>query len=359
LIVRTALGVVLASVVLAVPATAESARLVRVASNFDAPIHVKVKRQRMHVVEQEGQIWRKRTGGRTLFLDIRGDVSCCGERGLLSIEFDADYGTNRFFYVNYTDNGGDVVFARFRANSTFTRGVLSSRVILATVEHSSQGNHNGGQIVWGPDGRLYMSTGDGGGSCDPGNNAQDTSSWLGKIFSMNPDNLGAGRRMEVYGLRNPWRFSFDRQTGRLYIGDVGQGSWEEIDTQSASALGGALENYGWRVYEGFAFNPCGDTTLEGPSGRRKPIDVYSHSRGCSVTGGFAYRGRAFGSRSGWYHFGDYCSGRIWRLLFRDGRLVADHRLVLDTSLNITSFGEDSNGELLVVHHGGTIYRLAP
>jgi glucose/arabinose dehydrogenase len=357
--VRIALGVVLASVVLAFPATADSARLVRVASNFDSPVHVKVKRQRMHVVEQEGQIWRKSTGGRTLFLDIRGDVSCCGERGLFSIEFDSDYGKNRFFYVNYTDNGGDIVFARFRANSTFTRGIVSSRVILAAVEHSSQGNHNGGQIVLGPDGRLYMSTGDGGGSCDPGDNAQDTSSSLGKIFSMNPDNLGAGRRMEIYGLRNPWRFSFDRQTGRLYIGDVGQESWEEIDTQSASALGGALENYGWRVYEGFAFNPCGDTTLGGPSGRRKPIDAYSHSRGCSVTGGFAYRGRAFSGRWGWYHFGDYCSGRIWRLRVRDGRLVRDRRLVLDTSLNISSFGEASNGELLVVNHGGSIYRLAP
>jgi glucose/arabinose dehydrogenase len=316
--------------------------------------------QRLHVVEQEGQIWRKHPGGRSLFLDIRGDVSFGGERGLFSVEFDAAYGTNRFFYVNYTNNGGDIVFARFKANSRFTRGIVSSRRILATVEHSAASNHNGGQIVWGPDGRLYMSTGDGGGSCDPGDDAQDTTdNWLGKMFSMDPRNLAAGRRMEVYGLRNPWRFSFDRQTGRLYIGDVGQGNWEEIDTQSASTLGGALENYGWRVYEGFAFNPCGDTTLGGPSPRRKPIDVYSHSVGCSVTGGFAYRGRAFGRRSGWYFFGDYCSGRIWRLLFRDARLVADHRLVLDTSLNISSFGEDSSSELLVVHHGGTVYRLAP
>jgi glucose/arabinose dehydrogenase len=176
---------------------------------------------------------------------------------------------------------------------------------------------------------------------------------------MDPRNLGAGRRMEIYGVRNPWRFSFDRATGRLYVGDVGQGNWEEIDTQSASTLGGSLQNYGWRVFEGFAFNPCGDTTLRGPSGHHRPIDAYSHSNGCSVTGGFAYRGSALSGRAGWYFFGDYCSGRIWRLLFRNGALERDRRLVLDTSLNITSFGETGEGELLVVAHGGTIYKLAP
>lgn len=356
---RTALGVVLASVVLAFPATADSARLVRVAGNFDATVYATKKGGSLYVVEQEGQIWRKRSGTRTLFLDIRGDVRCCGEEGLFSLAFDGDYGSNRYFYVNYTNNNSNIVFARFRANSTFTRGVRSSRKILTTVGHPDATNHNGGQIVWGPDGRLYMSTGDGGGSCDPGDDAQDTTSWLGKIFSMNPDNIGAGRRMEIYGLRNTWRFSFDRQTGRLYIADVGQGSWEEIDTQSASALGGALENYGWRVFEGFAFNPCGDTTLRGPSGHHRPIDAYDHSLGCSVTGGFAYRGAALARRAGWYFFGDYCSGRIWRLLFRNGRLARDRRLVLDTSLNISSFGETGKGELLVVAHGGTIYRLAP
>jgi glucose/arabinose dehydrogenase len=357
--VRTALGVVLASVVLAFPATAEAERLVRVAGNFDATAYATKKRGSLYVVEQEGQIWRKRSGTRSLFLDIRGDVSCCGEEGLFSLAFDGDFASNRYFYVNYTNNNSNIVFARFQANSTFTRGKVSSRRIIARVGHPGATNHNGGQIVWGPDGRLYMSTGDGGGACDPGDDAQDTSSWLGKIFSMNPRNLGAGRRMEIYGARNPWRFSFDRANGRLYVGDVGQGNWEEIDTQSASTLGGSLQNYGWRVFEGFASNPCGDTTLSGPSGHHRPIDAYSHSLGCSVTGGFAYRGSALSRRAGWYFFGDYCSGSIWRLLFRNGRLERDRRLVLDTSLNISSFGEDGKGELLVVAHGGTIYRLAP
>jgi glucose/arabinose dehydrogenase len=355
---RSAVGVVLAALVLALPATAEAQQLVHVAGSFDSPVHATMKRGVLYVVEQEGQVWRI-GGGRTLFLDIRGQVSCCGERGLFSITFDGSYSTNRFFYVNYTDNGGDIRFARFRATADFSGTVAGSRRYLATIEHSSQTNHNGGQIVWGPGGRLYMSTGDGGGGCDPSNNAQDVRSWLGKMFSMNPRNIGAGRRMEVYGLRNPWRFSFDRLTGRLYIGDVGQNNFEEIDILPDSSLGGGRENFGWRVYEGFDFNPCGDRTLEGPSPHRRPIDVYDHSLGCSVSGGFAYRGQAFPALQGWYFFADYCSGRIWRLLYRKGGLVADRRLVLDTALNITSFGENSNRELYVVDHGGTVYRLAP
>jgi glucose/arabinose dehydrogenase len=356
---RQAAGVFLAAIILALPATADAARLVRVAGNFDAAVHATTRRGALYVVEQEGQIWRVANGTRSLFLDIRGQVSCCGERGLFSITFDGAYHTNRFFYVNYTDSGGDVRFARFRAQADFSSTVPGSRRILATVEHSAASNHNGGQIVWGPDGRLYMSIGDGGDSCDPGDDAQRTGSWLGKFFSMNPRNLGAGRRMEAYGLRNPWRFSFDRETGLLYIADVGQNNFEEVDVLSSSSRGGARENYGWRVYEGFDFNPCGDTTLGGPSPHRRPIDVYDHSVGCSITGGFAYRGRAFDRLAGWYFFGDYCSGRIWRLLYRKGELVADHRLVLDTDLNITSFGENRYGELAVVDHGGTVYRLAP
>jgi glucose/arabinose dehydrogenase len=354
---RWVVGVLLAAVVLVVPATADAARLVRVAGGFDATVHVTKQGGDLYVVEQEGQIWRRGGGSRTLFLDIRGSVACCGEEGLLSVEFDGSYRTNRFLYVNYVNNDSNIVFARFRANSSLTRVPSSSRRVIARVAHPGAGNHNGGQVVWGPDGRLYMSTGDGGGGCDPGENAQDTSSWLGKVFSMNPRNLSAGRRMEIYGLRNPYRFSFDRATGRFYLADVGQGNWEEVNTQNT--LSGALANYGWDVYEGFAFNPCGSTTLRGPAGHHEPIDAYSHSRGCSVTGGFAYRGSDLGWLRGWYVFGDYCSGRIWRLLFRNGTLERDRRLMFDTGLNITSFGETGGGELLIAAHSGTIYRLAP
>jgi glucose/arabinose dehydrogenase len=357
--VRSALGVVLACVLLALPATADAVRLVRVAGDFRSPVHVTAERGSVYVVEQRGKVWRLNRDGRSLFLDISADVLCCGERGLFSIAFDGEYAANRYFYVNYTDNEGDIVFARFRANSRFARGVASSKTPLITVEHSAAHAHNGGQIVWGPDGRLHMSTGDGGGGCDAEGDAQNTANWLGKIFSMDPRDLAAPPRLEAYGLRNPWRFSFDRKTGRLYIGDVGQTNWEEVNTQSARSLSAELKNYGWNVYEGFAFNPCGNTMLGGPSPHRAPIDVYSHSRGCAITGGFAYRGQAFSHLAGWYFFGDYCTGRIWRLLFRNGRLVADHELVLDTDLNITSFGERKHGNLLVVDRDGTIYRLAP
>jgi glucose/arabinose dehydrogenase len=357
--VRSALGVVLASVTLALPARADAVRLVRVAGDFRSPVHATAERGSVYVVEQRGKIWRLNRNGRSLFLDISGDVLCCGERGLFSIVFDGEYAANRYFYVNYTDNGGDIVFARFQASSRFARGVASSRTILITIEHSAAHSHNGGQIVWGPDGRLHMSTGDGGAGCDAEGDAQNTTNWLGKIFSMDPRDLAAPPRLEAYGLRNPWRFSFDRETGRLYIGDVGQTNWEEVNTQSARSLSDEVKNYGWNVYEGFAFNPCGNTTLGGPSLHRAPIDVYSHSRGCAITGGFAYRGRAFSHLAGWYFFGDYCTGRIWRLLFRNSRLVADHELVLDTDLNITSFGERKHGNLLVVDRGGAIYRLAP
>jgi glucose/arabinose dehydrogenase len=356
---RSVVGVFLVALIFVLPSTARAEQLVHVAGGYDSPVYATMKRGALYVVEQEGQVWRGVGSARRLFLDIRGQVSCCGERGLFSITFDGSYNTNRLFYVNYTDNGGDIRFARFRATADFAGTIPGTRRVLATVEHSSQSNHNGGQIVWGSDGRLYMSTGDGGGSCDAGDNAQDVGSWLGKIFSMNPRNLSAGRRMEVYGLRNPWRFSFDRANGRFYIADVGQNNFEEVNTQPPGSFGDVRENYGWRVYEGFSFNPCGDTTLGGPSPHRRPIDAYDHSLGCSVTGGFAYRGSALTNRDGWYYFGDYCSGRIWRLLHGTGRLLADRRLVLDTSLNISSFGENRYGELYVVDHGGTVYRLAP
>ena len=354
---RWVVGVVLAAVFLAAPVTADAARLVRVAGGFDASIYATKRFGALYVVEQDGQIWRKRSGTRSVFLDIRDNVLFGGEQGLLSLAFDSAYQTNRYIYVNYVNNRGDLVFARFRANSQLTRVPASSKRVMTRVAHPVESNHNGGMIVWGPDGRLYASTGDGGGGCDQGDNAQDTSSLLGKVFSLNPRNLSAAPRLEVYGLRNPFRFSFDRENGRFYVGDVGQGNWEEISTQGS--LGGALTNYGWRVYEGFAFNPCGDTTLSGPAGHHKPIDAYSQPSPRSVVGGFVYRGSNLGWLRGWYVFADFYSGRIWRLLFRNGNLERDRTGLIQTGFNVSSFGETANGELLVVSYGGTIYKLAP
>ncbi|MGH2997657.1 MAG: PQQ-dependent sugar dehydrogenase, partial [Gaiellaceae bacterium] len=244
-------GVVLAALALALalPSTASAVRLQRVAGGFDSPVHVASSNRdpggTLYVVEQEGQIWRLRSGRRTLFLDIRGLVSCCGEQGLLSVVFPPAYPRTRNFYVNFTDNGGDVRVARFRANTSFTRAAASSRRLLLDVEHSSAGNHNGGLVAWGPNGRLYVSVGDGGGGCDPGENAQNLATRKGKLLSIGPANLRAGWRIDGYGLRNTWRYDFDRAGGRLYLADVGQDNWEEISTLPASTLGGTPENYLW------------------------------------------------------------------------------------------------------------------
>jgi glucose/arabinose dehydrogenase len=355
------LVLLLAAVVLAVPSTASALRLARLAGGFDSPVHVtsSPRDKKLYVVEQEGQIWRIGGGHRRLFLDIRRLVSYGGERGLFSIAFPPDYRQSRFFYVNYTDNGGDVHVARFRANDSFNRGRRKTRRMLLDVEHSTFGNHNGGQVVFGPNGRLYVSVGDGGSSCDPGGNAQDLDSRKGKLLSINTNMLGEGWRIDGYGLRNTWRFSFDSSTGRLYAADVGQGAWEEINSLPASRLGGAPENYEWDVREGRAPSGCAHGGLNGTGDRVSPKKVYSHSLGCSVTGGHVYRGRMLPSRlRGWYFYGDYCSGRIWRLRVNDaGELVRGARLVANTSLSVSSFGERRNGELLVVSRGGAVYRI--
>jgi glucose/arabinose dehydrogenase len=356
---------VLAALALLLPPTASSVRLRRVAGGFDALTQVTAPRSGdragvLFVVEQEGQIWRRYNGRNRLFLGIRGVVSSDGERGLLSMAFAPRYGRNRSFFVAYTNNGGDIRVARLRANATGTRAVARSRRIILAVEHSGASNHNGGQLAFGPNGRLYVSTGDGGGSCDPNNRAQRFGTRLGKLLSIDPANLRAGWRVDGYGLRNLWRFSFDRSTGRLYAADVGQSAWEEVNTRSARRLGGRPENYGWDVYEGRADSSCSTAGLNRAGPLVWPISVYGHSLGCSITGGFAYRGRILSSGlRGWYFFGDYCSGRIWRLkVGSGGRLIGGRRLVRDTTLGITSFGEGVRGELYVATSGGSVYRLA-
>jgi glucose/arabinose dehydrogenase len=354
---------VLATLALLLPATASTARLARVAGGFGPLTQVTAPRTGdragvLFVVVQNGRIWRRYNGRNRLFLDIRGVVSSGGERGLLSMAFSPRYGRNRTFFIAYTNNGGDIRVARMRANAAGTRAIARSRRVILSVEHSAASNHNGGQLAFGPNGRLYVSTGDGGGSCDPNNRAQRFGTRLGKLLSINPADLRAGWRINGYGLRNPWRFSFDRVTGRLYVADVGQNDWEEINTLGAGYLGGTLENYGWRVFEGFAAG-CGGT-LGGPSPHRRPISAYSHSLGCSITGGFAYRGRSlYSGLRGWYFFGDYCSGRVWHLkVGPGGNLIRGRRLLRDTDLRITSFGEGVGGELYVATSSGSVYRLA-
>ncbi len=351
------------AIVLAVPTPASALRLVHVAGGFDSPVQATSSNRdgSLYVVEQEGQVWRLGGGSRTLFLDIRGIVGFNGgERGLFSVAFPRNYAQTRYLYVNYTDNNGDVRVVRFRATTDFRRANRRSRRMLLRVEHSAQANHNGGLVAFGPNGRLYVSIGDGGGSCDPGGNAQDLSSRKGKLLSLDPGAIGAGWRKDGYGLRNLWRYSFDRANGRFYAADVGQGSWEEISSVAASRLGGTPENYLWDRYEGRRLSGCSTGGLRGPGDRIFPKQVYSHSVGCSVTGGHVYRGGDLPRRlRGWYFYGDYCSGRLWRLkLNAGGRPVRRARLVEDTSLNISSFGERRSGEILVVDRGGSVYEIS-
>jgi glucose/arabinose dehydrogenase len=334
---------------------APSVRLVRVAAGLSPLTHVAVapgEPGRTYVVEQEGRI-RIVKGRQVLsrpFLDIADLVQSGGEQGLLSVAFHPNYERNRLFYVNYTDVNGDTRVVEYRARP---EGEPARTRELLFVEQPYS-NHNGGQVIFGPDGRLYVGMGDGGSGGDPENRAQDLGERLGKLLSIDVDD-DADWRIDAYGLRNPWRFSFDRATGDLYIGDVGQGAWEEINFLPRRSPG--LENFGWDVFEG-------DHQFEdkepNPQGRLVgPITEYSLSGdNCSVIGGFVYRGEAIPSARGHYFYGDYCSGLVWSLAVRDGKATDDKRHPFQVQ-ELSSFGEDARGELYLVSLNGEIFRLAP
>ena len=329
---------------------------------------------RLFIVERAGQIRIVKNGSllSTPFLDIDPIVnSSASERGLLALAFHPDYASNGQFYTVHTASDGSLVLSRFtRSTGSPDLADASSRQTLLSIPHPDFGNHNGGTLAFGPDGFLYWSTGDGGGSGDPGNNAQDLSDLLGKILRLDVDSASPyaipssnpffndpdpSIREEIwaYGLRNPWKFSFDSQTGDLYLGDVGQGAREEIDFQPASSPGG--ENYGWRVMEGSrCFNPSSGCDQ---SGKVLPIAEYDHSVGCSVTGGYVYRGSLFPLLRGHYFYGDFCSGAFFSLEGNPSSGWAVTPLG-DTPYSISTFGEDEDGELYLADYGtGSIYQL--
>ena len=349
-------------------------QLTQLASGLDDPLGVVNAgdgSDRLFVVLQPGRIliW---DGGQFLptpFLNIENRVSCCGERGLLGLAFHPDYTNNGELYVNYTDNSGDTVIARYSVSQVDPDVAdPNSEEILLTIDQPFS-NHNGGQINFGPDGYLYIGTGDGGSAGDPGNRAQNLQDLLGKMLRIDVDttapygipadnpfvgNPAARDEIWAYGLRNPWRFSFDRDTGDMFIGDVGQNLIEEIDYQLADSPGG--ENYGWRLMEGSdCFDPpsnCNDGTLT------LPILEYEHFGGggfnCSVTGGYRYRGANQTEIDGLLIYGDYCSGKIWA----GAQVQGDFWVAieaLDTNEAITSFGEDEDGELYMVEQGGGFF----
>jgi glucose/arabinose dehydrogenase len=330
------------------------ANLERYASGFRSPTFVGFapgERRRLYVVEQAGRIrylLGRRIGG--TFLDIRSRVASGGERGLLSVAFSPDYPNDHRFYVDYTDRDGDTRIVEFRSRNG--RGVLSSARELLFVKQPYP-NHNGGQLQFGPDGLLYVGMGDGGSGGDPDNRAQNLEDRLGKLLRIDPFEPGAEWQVVGYGLRNPWRFSFDRKTGDLYIGDVGQGAWEEIDFRPHALLN-RLANYGWRIFEGKARFAAGSPS--GVGDLVSPVSIYSHEEGCSVTGGYVYRGQADLAAVGRYYFGDWCSGAIWSLRMQKGRAV-DLRKESAKVGQLSSFGEDAAGSLYAVSSGGRIYRV--
>jgi hypothetical protein len=316
---------------------------------------------RLFILEQPGRIRVLQPGSTqpTTFLNITSRVLCCGEQGLLGLAFHPQFASNRRFFVNYTRAGdGATVIAEYLVSEDDANVANTSENVLLTIGQPFA-NHNGGMLAFGPDGYLYIATGDGGSGNDPGDRAQNINDLLGKILridvnqppyaspSTNPFFGATPGRDEIYavGLRNPWRFSFDRATGQLYVGDVGQNAREEVDIVT---LGG---NYGWRVFEGTLCTNLGPAPCSTP-GFTGPIAEYGHTGGrCSVTGGYAYRGAAAGLPPGSYLYADFCSGEIF--LFHNG--VA--QLILDTDLNISSFGEDESGEHYVVNLNGTVSRI--
>jgi glucose/arabinose dehydrogenase len=328
-----------------------------VARGFTAPTGVAAPKSqpgKVYVVEQGGVIkvvekGRVRTQS---FLDISSLVSAGGERGLLSVAFHPNYSKNKLFYVDYTDTDGNTRVVEYRSDG---QQAIASSARQLMFETQPFANHNGGQLAFGPDGLLYIGFGDGGSAGDPNNNGQTFTTKLAKIWKLDVNRPGAQPALVAYGLRNPWRFSFDRLTGDLYIGDVGQGAWEEIDFVAKAQLG-RLMNFGWSVYEGAA--PYDQSRQLDPRGRLvSPIRVYSHSLGCSVTGGYVYRGKARRDLLGRFYYGDYCSGTIWSLKIVKGK-VTGFRTESFKIPGLTSFGEDAQGGLYAVSSAGTLYRLA-
>jgi glucose/arabinose dehydrogenase len=346
--------------------------LQRIAGGLNMPLDiVHAGDSRLFIVLQRGQIviYDGTQVLPTPFLDISSLVSCCNERGLLGLAFHPRYAQNGFFFVYYTRPNGDIALARYSVSAANRdRADPSSSASVLIISHTEFANHNGGNLVFGPDGYLYLGPGDGGSGGDPNNHAQVLSQLLGKILRIDVDtlpyripgsnpfrnNMNARPEIWAYGVRNPWRFTFDRETADLLIADVGQDTWEEVDFQPATSMGG--ENYGWRLMEGnHCYNP--PTNCQTPS-LVTPILEYSHQEGCSITGGYRYRGARYPLMRGIYFFGDYCSGTIWGATQQsNGTWTRQTLLTTSPKLAISTFGEDVNGELYVADLNGVVYHI--
>jgi glucose/arabinose dehydrogenase len=348
-----------------------SMRLEQIGGSFSSPVYVTSPSGdgRLFVVEQSGRIRVIKNGATQSepFLDIRSRVSSGGERGLLSMAFHPNYRMNGYFFVDFTDSNGDTRVERFKVSANpDIADPQSAKLILAIDQPFS--NHNGGLVMFGPDGMLYVGMGDGGSGGDPHRNGQSTQVLLGKLlrldvdkgdpYAIPPDNPyanGSGGRPEIWaiGLRNPWRYAFDAPSGLLYIADVGQNELEEIDVISATRAG---VNYGWSIMEA---DQCYNSSSCNKDGLELPKLTYKHlGSACSVTGGFVYRGTKIPSLAGHYFYSDYCAGGLRSFKYEDGSATKQTEWKIDNIGHVVSFGVDSSGEMYIISEGGKIYRLA-
>lgn len=346
-----------------------------VSTNLFRPLYVThAGDERLFIVEQRGRIYVRQPDGELgIFMDIVNRVSPEAnsqrytERGLLGLAFAPDYADSGTFYVNYTNPRGTTHVSRFQVSENNpNQADVSSEEIIFTQEQPFP-NHNGGHMAFGLDGYLYVSLGDGGAAGDPLQAGQNPQTLLGSILRLdvdidegyivpqdNPFVSGIEGAPEVwaYGVRNVWRFSFDRATGDMYFGDVGQNQWEEINFEAADSAGGL--NYGWNAFEAtqpFANNEASSEVV-------MPVAEYNHSMGCSVTGGYIYRGEAIPELVGTYLYSDYCSGNVW-YAYRDENGDWQSDLFMETGMQVSSFGEDVNGELYIVNYGGSVHQIIP
>ena len=355
--------------------------LSRIATGLHRPLyatHAGDGSGRLFLVEQSGKIWILRDGVKSTqpFLDVSGLISPAAltnqytEQGLMGLAFHPGYQDNGEFFINYTDRTGGTVVARYQvsADNPDFADAASAQVLFQLAQPYA--NHNGGHIDFGPDGYLYIALGDGGSANDPLGAGQNRRLLLGSIlridvdsafpYAIPPDNpfvADPDARDEIwsYGLRNPWRFSFDRATGDMYFADVGQNQWEEVNFEPADSIGGV--NYGWNAFEGNHLFARGGSSGE-VGVHQAPFFVYGHAHGCSVTGGYVYRGEAIADLQAVYLLGDYCSGRIW-VAWRDHDFNWKAAEFMRTGLQISSFGEDEAGEVYVIDYGGDLYRFDP
>jgi glucose/arabinose dehydrogenase len=348
----------------------------RAIADLDAPLAMAVRAgdPALYVAEQGGRVIAIRGGtpDPTPVLDVSGQVTSGGERGLLGLTFSPD---GRFLYVDFTDLDGNTNVIEYRMDADGRADAGSRREILFVEQPFA--NHNGGDLVFGPDGDLYVGLGDGGSGGDPHRNGQDLGTLLAKMLRIEPrmpdgslppggrayaippnnpfvDRPGARPEIWAYGLRNPWRYSFDRDSGDLWIGDVGQNAWEEVDLQPTDAGGG--QNYGWNLTEGF--HPYGNVAAP-PANWTRPLFDRSHDDGyCALIGGYVYRGAASPALDGVYLYTDECAGELRGVVERGGRVVRaiDLGVHVDTPV---SFGQDADGELYVISLAGPVYRLVP